>query len=201
MKVGFWIFAALPLVIGGVLLIRHATAPTSAYVVGERTLGKRIWYPKGHYPSLELTGKERRVVRSLLAQRETMYFGDYIWDDVGKANDPVWIRVDLERQLMSVFRGADEIGSAVILYGTDGKPTPAGKFTVLEMAKEHRSSLYDAEMPFMLRLTYDGIAIHASEVIEGSATHGCIGVPLGFAERLFNVVRRGDIVAILRSPS
>lgn len=126
-----------------------------------------------------------------------MYFGDYIWDDVGTSNDPIWIRVDLQRQLMSVFRGGDEIGSAVILYGTDGKPTPVGRFTVLERAKEHRSSLYDAEMPFMLRLTNDGVAIHASEVVEGSATHGCIGLPAGFAERLFNVARRGDLVAII----
>tara|TARA_R110000868_G_scaffold411656_1_gene706921 strand:- start:15642 stop:16247 length:606 start_codon:yes stop_codon:yes gene_type:complete len=199
MKIVRWVFLAALIAVCAVLLARYTQAPVDRAVVEERTIGSRIWYPKGHYPSLTLAGTERRVVRSLLAQRHAMYFGDFIWEDVAKAGEPVWIRVDLGRQLMSVFRGADEIGSAVILYGTDGKPTPTGLFTVLETAKEHRSSLYDAEMPFMLRLTNDGIAIHASEVVEGSATHGCIGLPAEFAERLFNVIKRGDVVAILRS--
>jgi lipoprotein-anchoring transpeptidase ErfK/SrfK len=69
-------------------------------------------------------------------------------------------------------------------------------FHVLERAREHRSNLYDAEMPYMLRLTNDGVAIHASKVREGSATHGCIGVPLEFARRLFDVIHRGDLVVI-----
>lgn len=197
MKVWHWISAALLIALCGVLIGRNATAPKPIAAVQEKTIGNRIWYPEGHFPSLAMGGEERRTVRSLLAQGQAMYFGDYIWDDVGKPNDPVWIRVDLKHQLMSVFRGRDEIGSAVILYGTDGKPTPTGNFTVIEMAKEHRSSLYDAEMPFMLRLTNDGVAIHASDVVEGSATHGCIGLPVGFAERLFNVAARGDVVAIL----
>ena len=85
----------------------------------------------------------------------------------------------------------------MILYGTDGKPTPTGVFPVLERAAEHRSAAYDADMPYMLRLTADGVAIHASPVARGAATHGCIGVPFDFAERLFGQVRRGDLVAIL----
>ena len=44
----------------------------------------------------------------------------------------MWVRIDLTRQLLSVFRDGHEIGSAVILYGTDGKPTPTGSFTILE---------------------------------------------------------------------
>lgn len=89
-----------------------------------------------------------------------------------------------------------EIGSAVILYGTDGKPTPHGIFQVKARAREHMSSLYDAPMPYMLRLTNDGVAIHASAVRSGSATHGCVGVPMEFARRLFERVRVGSQVAI-----
>jgi lipoprotein-anchoring transpeptidase ErfK/SrfK len=51
-------------------------------------------------------------------------------------------------------------------------------------------------MPYTLRLTDDGVSIHASSVRWGAATHGCIGVPLPFAERLFNAVRIGDEVVV-----
>lgn len=63
--------------------------------------------------------------------------------------------------------------------------------------KDHRSSLYDADMPYTLRLTDDGIAIHASNIREGRATHGCIGVPEDFAKRLFDMARKGDAVFIV----
>ncbi|MEO7054141.1 MAG: L,D-transpeptidase family protein, partial [Rhizomicrobium sp.] len=110
----------------------------------------------------------------------------------------IWVRVDLAHQILSVFRGGHEIGSAVILYGTDGKPTPTGGFTILQKAVDYRSHAYDAPMPYMLRLTDDGVAIHGSNVREGYATHGCIGVPLDFAKRLFAVMGKGDPVFILR---
>ena len=74
------------------------------------------------------------------------------------------------------------------LYGTDGKPTPTGSFSILEKDADHYSHSYDAPMPYMLRLTNDGVAIHGSNVREGYATHGCIGIPPNFARLL---VRRG----------
>jgi lipoprotein-anchoring transpeptidase ErfK/SrfK len=138
-----------------------------------------------------------RPVRSLLETRGAMRFGDFGWSEEGVPPGPVWVRVDLSKQLISVFRGEHEIGTAVILYGTDGKPTPTGNFPILARAVHHRSSLYDAEMPYMLRLTHDGVAIHASAVQAGAATHGCIGVPEAFARHLYGAVRRGDPVAIL----
>ena len=52
-------------------------------------------------------------------------------------------------------------------------------------------------MPFMLRLTGDGVAIHASNVRQGWATHGCIGVPPDFARKLFSATARGDMVVIV----
>jgi lipoprotein-anchoring transpeptidase ErfK/SrfK len=138
-----------------------------------------------------------RPVRSLLETRGAMRFGDFSWSEEGVPPGPVWVRIDLSKQLISVFRGEHEIGTAVILYGTDGKPTPTGNFPILARAVHHRSSLYDAEMPYMLRLTHDGVAIHASAVQAGAATHGCIGVPEAFARHLYAAVRRGDPVAIL----
>jgi lipoprotein-anchoring transpeptidase ErfK/SrfK len=133
----------------------------------------------------------------MLAVKEPLQFGDYSWDDRGVPAGPTWIRVDLKSQLMSVFRGPHEIGTAVIVYGGDNKQTPSGKLHVLGKARDHRSSLYDAQMPFTLRLTDDGVSIHASTVRWGAATHGCIGVPLPFAERLFAASKIGDEVVIV----
>jgi lipoprotein-anchoring transpeptidase ErfK/SrfK len=106
------------------------------------------------------------------------------------------VRIDLTRQLLSVFRGGHEIGSAVILYGATGKATPTGNFTILEKDPDYYSRTYNAPMPYMLRLTSDGVAIHGSNVREGWTTHGCIGVPLDFARLLFGVTRKGDPVVI-----
>ena len=196
--------AALPVavllaaIVLGALLTRHRPDPIAPDPPARRIeTGPRVWYPVGQYPVLALPDGERRMVKSMLNIRESMRFGDYVWNDQHVPQGDVWVRVDLARQLLSVFRDGHEIGSAVILYGTDGKPTPTGVFPIMEKQEEHRSSLYDAEMPFMLRLTGDGVAIHASNVRRGSATHGCIGVPPSFAALLFAAVKRGDTVAIM----
>ena len=109
------------------------------------------------------------------------------------------MRIDLGSQLISVFRAGHEIGTAVIVYGGDNKETPVGKLHILAKDRDHRSSLYDAEMPYTLQLTGDGVSIHASSVRWGAATHGCIGVPPEFARRLFDQARVGDDVVIVRA--
>ena len=159
----------------------------------------RITYPADHLPILLLPDGEQQSVRSMLDSRRSLSFGDYIWDDAGVPAGPVWIRVDLQRQTLSIFRAGHEIGSAVIVFGQNSKPTPIGVFPILQKKVDHQSTLYDAEMPYMLRLTGDGVAIHAGHVRPGSATHGCIGVPLTFARLLYAQVKLGDRVAIVRS--
>ena len=136
-------------------------------------------------------------VRSLLNVKQRMRYGDYVWNDKKIPQGIVWIRVDLKSQLLSVFRAGHEIGTAVILYGATTKETPLGVFPILAKMSKHRSSSYDAEMPYTLRLTDDGISIHASNVRWGLATHGCIGVPPVFAKKIFEQVTRGDKVVIV----
>lgn len=163
--------------------------------------GPRIWYAADKYPQLPLPGGRHEIVRSVLNITKPMHFGDFVWNEERIPDGPVWVRVDLTRQLLSVFRDGHEIGSAVILYGTDGKPTPTGSFTVLEKKADYHSRSYDAPMPYMLRLTDDGVAIHGSRVREGFATHGCIGIPLDFARLLFAAAKKGDPVVILPPPA
>jgi len=138
-----------------------------------------------------------RPIATILAVPARMHYGDYRWNEAGVPKGRVWVRVDLNSQIVSVFRGEDEIGTAVILYGADGLPTPTGKFPVLAKLKDHRSQTYDAPMPYTLRLTADGVSIHASNVRWGYATHGCVGVPEEFAAKLFDTVKVGDPVLIV----
>jgi hypothetical protein len=139
-----------------------------------------------------------RDVKSVLNVPKPMRYGDYLWDEKNVPDGPIWVRVDLKRQLISVFRGGHEIGTAVILYGASEKETPAGVFPVLAKMRDHKSITYDnAPMPYTLRLTDDGVSIHGSDVRWGRATHGCIGVPLEFAHKLFDQVAKGDQVTIV----
>lgn len=137
------------------------------------------------------------AVRSVLPIEGPFRHGDYAWDESrAPAAGPVVITVDLKAQTLSVFRAGHEIGAAVIIYGADDKPSPLGAFPITEKDADHVSSLYDAPMPYMLRLTSDGVAIHGSDVQWGSATHGCIGIPTPFAKKLFGVTKLGDLVIV-----
>lgn len=181
--------------------VATAAPPRIATPAYHRADGRLVFAP-GAQPTLSLPGGETRKVSSLIDVRGTMRYGDFVWNDRGVAGGRLWIRVDLDRQMLSVFRGGDEIGTAVILYGADGMPTPLGRFPVKEKRRDHYSATYgNAPMPYSLWLTDDGVAIHGSSVRAGSATHGCIGVPETFAAKLFAAARVGDEVVIERSRS
>lgn len=160
----------------------------------------RIQLSPGQVREAYKAGLIDRPIKSVLDVPARMSYGDYRWNDEGVPAGPVWIRVDLRSQLISVFRSGHEIGTAVILYGTDGYPTPTGKFPILAKMKDHRSITYgNAPMPYTLRLTPDGVSIHGSNVRWGFASHGCIGVPVPFAAKLFGVANKGDEVFIVQS--
>lgn len=138
-----------------------------------------------------------RPIKSILNVPAQMSYGEFRWNDKGVPSGPIWIRVDLGSQLLSVFRAGHEIGTAVILYGASDVPTPTGRFPILAKLKDHNSATYDdAPMPYTLRLTNDGVSIHASNVRWGYATHGCIGIPKDFAAKLFSAASIGDEVFI-----
>lgn len=157
----------------------------------------RLFYPAGRFPHLSLPGGRTETIKSVLNIGTRLGYGTSVWDEDQVPQGPIWVRVDLEHQLLSVFRAGHEIGTAVIIYGAADKQSPAGTFPVLQKARDYHSRTYDAPMPYMLRLTADGVAIHGSEVRPGAATHGCIGVPTEFARRLFAEVKLGDPVMIL----
>ncbi len=140
------------------------------------------------------------VVKSILPVSGTIKYGEWFWDESrAPKTGKLVITVDLEARVISAFRDGHEIGTAVALLGTRSHPTPIGSFPILTKEKDNVSEKYNnAPMPWTLRLTWDGIAIHGSPVINGYASHGCVGVPDPFAEKLFAAAKRGDRVVITR---
>lgn len=136
------------------------------------------------------------VVRSILPIAGPIKFGQFYWDETRGQPGPVVITVDLAARVLSVFENGHEIGATAILKGYGAKPTPLGVFPITQKDAHHVSTIYDAPMPYMLRLTDDGVSIHGSKVEKGYATNGCIGVPDAFARRLFGVAHLGDKVII-----
>jgi lipoprotein-anchoring transpeptidase ErfK/SrfK len=145
-------------------------------------------------------GREPFVVKSILPIEGSIRYGDWFWDEsAAPATGTLVITIDLEARVISAFRDGHEIGTAVALLGTPSHPTPTGTFPVLNKSREHFSRKYNnAPMPHSLWLTNTGIAIHGSPVTNGYASHGCIGVPDPFAEKLFAATKRGDKVIITR---
>lgn len=136
-------------------------------------------------------------VKSILGVHRILEPGEFLWEPEGAPAGPLRIVVDLRAQHLYVYRGGVEIGRAFVLYGADNKPTPTGTFSILQKKIDYHSRTYDSPMPFMLRLTNDGVAIHASELVDGeSATHGCIGLPHEFASLLFRQAKLGDKVLV-----
>ncbi|WJY17572.1 L,D-transpeptidase family protein [Alteriqipengyuania flavescens] len=138
------------------------------------------------------------VIKRILPIDGPIRYGEWHWDDEGVPDGPLVITVDLEARVISVFRDGYEIGAAAVLLGTDNHPTPLGVFPILEKNKDNISSIYNVPMPYTLRLTWDGISIHSSEVENGFASHGCIGTPDAFAAKLFAIAKLGDRVIITR---
>ena len=151
-------------------------------------------------PKTQAASNSEFIVRSILPIEGTMRYGEWFWDEsAAPGAGRLVITVDLAARIISAFRDGHEIGTAVVLVGTQEHPTPLGAFPILTKERDNVSEKYNnAPMPFTLRLTRDGIAIHGSPVLNGYASHGCIGVPDEFAAKLFAAAKRGDTVIITR---
>ena len=137
------------------------------------------------------------VVKRILPIEGAIRYGEWHWDEQGApADGTTVVTVDLKANVLSVFRDGYEIGATAILTGHGDKPTPLGVFPITEKDRDHVSNLYDAPMPYMLRLTNDGVSIHSTKVENGYVTHGCIGVPDAFAAKLFAAAKLGDRVIV-----
>ncbi len=126
--------------------------------------------------------------------------GRYVWSDTPSVR-PVSIVVSTGDQRLYVFRGQTLIAVSSVSTGKDAKPTPPGTYPILQKQAEHRSTLYaNASMPWMQRLTWDGIALHAGRNPGFPASHGCIRLPTDFARKLFAITAVGSTVTVMDEP-
>lgn len=138
------------------------------------------------------------VIKHILPITGPIRYGEWHWDEDGVPAGPLVVTVDLQARVISVFRNGYEIGAAAALLGTPEHPTPVGTFPILTKERHNVSEKYgNAPMPWTLRLTWDGVAIHGGSTVElGYASHGCIGVPDEFVSRLYGMASVGDVVII-----
>src|ERR1700689_5972486 len=113
------------------------------------------------------------------------------------AADPIMAIASIKSQQVTFYDADGWILRAPVSTGTTGRATPPGVFAVLEKDKDHHSSLYDdAWMPNMQRITWNGVALHGGPLPGYAASHGCVRMPYGFAENLFEKTSIGMRVII-----
>jgi hypothetical protein len=113
------------------------------------------------------------------------------------AGEPIVAIISLRDQEITVYDANGWIMRSPVSSGQSGRETPAGIFSVIQKEAEHYSNIYDdAYMPHMQRLTWSGIAIHGGPLPGYPASHGCVRMPYGFAERLFDVTKLGVRVIV-----
>ncbi|MFN3774297.1 L,D-transpeptidase family protein [Sphingomonas parapaucimobilis] len=126
----------------------------------------------------------------------------FVWADPSMAQAdpialPVTVVISLPMQRAYVYRGDMMVAAASVSTGKDGKDTPVGVFPILQKREMHRSNLYNsAPMPFMQRLTWDGVALHAGNNPGFPDSHGCIRLPAAFAKKLFSITSVGTNVVV-----
>ena len=142
-------------------------------------------------------GAKTSAQLKLAKQAEKLKPGEWLLYPHIAPKGPVLIYVDLGRQRATVYRNGVRIGVSTISSGKTGHSTPTGVFTILQKNKDHRSSTYDnAPMPYMQRLTWKGVAMHAGNLPGFPASHGCVRLPMEFAKKLFTVTPMGGTVVI-----
>ncbi|WP_375310762.1 L,D-transpeptidase [Bradyrhizobium sp. A5] len=114
-----------------------------------------------------------------------------------EAGEPIMAIVSIKSQQVTFYDADGWILRAPVSTGTTGRETPAGVFAIVEKDKDHRSTMYDdAWMPNMQRITWNGIALHGGPLPGYAASHGCVRMPFGFAEGLFDKTNIGMRVII-----
>ena len=111
---------------------------------------------------------------------------------------PLQIIISIADQKISVYDDGALIARSSVSTGVQGHPTPLGVFSVIGKDLWHRSNIYSAApMPYMQRITWSGIALHAGVLPGHPASHGCIRLAKDFAIRLWHLTKRAQRLCAL----
>ena len=123
--------------------------------------------------------------------------GQYSWHPDRAPEGPVVVIVNVSDQMAYVYRDGIRVATSTVSTGRPGHATPIGVFTILQKETMHHSNLYDsAPMPYMERLTWGGVCLHAGGLPGYPSSHGCVHLPLEFAKLLYGITERGTTVVI-----
>jgi len=118
-------------------------------------------------------------------------------DAAAKPQGPLIIAVSIDKQKVRIFDDNGVFAEAPVSTGMHGHPTPTGVFSVIQKHKFHHSNIYSgAPMPYMQRITWSGVAMHAGVLPGYPASHGCIRMPMSFAVKMWNWTRMGARVFV-----
>jgi lipoprotein-anchoring transpeptidase ErfK/SrfK len=116
---------------------------------------------------------------------------------IAAVKGPLLAVVAIGEQKFTLYSGTEVVATSRISSGKRGHPTPTGVFSIIQKNRFHRSNIYSgAPMPFMQRITWSGIALHAGVLPGYPASHGCIRLPNGFAASLFGTTKMGTRVVV-----
>jgi lipoprotein-anchoring transpeptidase ErfK/SrfK len=114
-----------------------------------------------------------------------------------KPQGPLIIAISIEKQSLKIYDANGFFAETPISTGMRGHPTPMGVFSVIQKHKFHHSNIYSgAPMPYMQRITWSGVAMHAGVLPGYPASHGCIRMPMAFAVKMWNWTKMGARVVI-----
>ena len=118
-------------------------------------------------------------------------------DTSAKPQGALIIAISINRQQVKIYDDNGVFAEAPVSTGMRGHPTPMGVFSVIQKQKWHHSNIYSgAPMPYMQRITWSGIAMHAGVLPGYPASHGCIRMPEAFAIKMYGWTRMGARVLV-----
>jgi hypothetical protein len=143
------------------------------------------YWPSPRYPHLHKPA--HRAQKSEKPQREAT-----------KPQGPLIVTISINEQKLKLYDANGFFAESPVSTGMRGHPTPMGVFSVIQKQKYHRSNIYSgAPMPYMQRITWSGVAIHAGVLPGYPASHGCIRMPTAFAVKMWNWTRMGARVVVI----
>jgi L,D-transpeptidase catalytic domain len=114
-----------------------------------------------------------------------------------KPQGPLIIAISINKQNLRIYDANGFFAETPVSTGMRGHSTPMGVFSIIQKQKFHRSNIYSgAPMPFMERITWSGVAMHAGVLPGYPASHGCIRMPMAFAVKMYGWTRMGARVVV-----
>ncbi|MES2119507.1 MAG: L,D-transpeptidase family protein [Pseudomonadota bacterium] len=155
--------------------------------------------PASNLPYKWTLGAAPQAYQDLVAEfgKRGLKPGQYVWATQVPAEGDARIVIDRLIQTAYVYRGDKLVGAASVSTAAKGRITPLGEWKILEKRRFYRSKKYDnAPMPFMQRIDEYGVALHGGPNPGYPASHGCIRMPMKFAEKVFGLTKVGSKVVI-----